>query len=240
MNARTWRRVIVVAAALGISSALSATLAAAGNSKHRHGDRTQGSGEVVSRTLEVKDFDRIDVQGVADVQVRFGKAYSAELEAEDNLIDLIEVRVEGRTLVVETDEHEDFETDEGMHLRLVMPALVGVVVHGVSNVEIEGMDAESVGFELAGVGNIEARGRAKRIEVELEGVGKIDLRDLEVEDAEVDAGGVGEVLVNVHGVLDARVNGMSKVRYYGDPREVRDDVDGFGRLVQATGSAHRR
>lgn len=240
MNAFSWRRAIVMVFALGIASALVTADAKAGHAKHGRKSRTHGSGDMVSRTLELKDFDRIDVQGVADVQIRFGASYSAELEAEDNLIDLVDVHVQGRTLVIKTDDDEEYDTDEGMHLRLVMPALSGVVVHGVSNVEIEGMDADAVSFELAGVGNIEARGRAKRVEVELEGVGKIDLRDLETEDADVAAGGVGEVLVNVHGVLDARVNGMSKVRYYGDPREVRDDVDGFGRLVQATGGARRR
>ena len=240
MFARTWRKVSLLALVVGIAGAAMATPAAAGHSKHGNKAHKRGSGDVVTRTLQLDDFERIDVQGVADVQVRFGDTYSAELDVEENLAELVDVRVEERTLVVDTDDDEGFDTDEGIHLRLVVPKLTGVVVHGVSNVEIEGMDAESVSFELAGVGNIEARGRVKRLEVQLDGVGKLDLRDLVAQDADVHAGGVGEVLVNVEGVLDARVNGMSKVRYYGDPREVRDDVDGFGRLVQASGGARRR
>lgn len=239
MFARTWRKVSLLISVAGIAGAAMVSPAAAGHSKHGQSEHKHGAGDVVTRTLQLKDFERIDVQGVADVQVRFGDTYSAELDVEENLADLVDVRVEGRTLVVDTEDDDGFDTDEGIHLRLVMPKLTEVVVHGVSNVEIEGMDAESVSFELAGVGNIEARGRVKRLEAQLDGVGKIDLRDLVAQDADVHAGGVGEVLVNVEGVLDARVKGMSKVRYYGDPREVRDDVDGFGRLVQASGSSRR-
>jgi hypothetical protein len=203
------------------------------HSHRHHGHQLKGSGNVVSRTLNLKGFDAIVVKGVADIDVALGTDMTVELSAEDNLIERVDAHVDGRSLIIDTRDWDGIDTEEGIHLRIVMPELTRVEVQGVSNVDVRGLDARQLTLQLAGVGNIEVAGKAEDLEVQLAGVGKMDLRDLVAQSARVHAGGIGEVELNVARELDAHVNGMSKVRYHGDPQHVHEDVEGFGSLAQA-------
>jgi hypothetical protein len=49
----------------------------------------------------------------------------------------------------------------------------------------------------------------------------------------VDISGVGHVLVNVSGVLEAQVSGLGKVEYIGEPESIKGDVSGIGNVSKA-------
>jgi hypothetical protein len=196
----------------------------------RHGDRIEGSGRIVSRSLDLRDFDSIRLDGVFTVEIEVGPDYSVELEAEDNLIDLVMVEVRRGQLRLDIEDHYEIETDEEFRLTITMPRLVEIEGDGVYELWATGLDNDLTTIRVDGVGEIELEGRTEKLEVECSGVGEIDLRNLVAQIADVSVDGVGEVYVHVEDDLRAQVDGMGQIRYRGDPRSVDDEVDGFGSI----------
>lgn len=192
----------------------------------------EGSGDLATRTFEVDDFDAIRIDGVATVEVTIADEYSCELTTDDNLLDYAVVEVRRGTLVLDLDDDVgNIDTDEGFRYKISMPRFVALRVDGVGNLEAEGLENEHFELKVDGVGNVELAGTVDRLEVEMDGVGEADLRDLEAKEAHVDVDGVGSVICNVTESLDARVDGMGNIKYYGDPPQVRESVDGFGKVA---------
>jgi Putative auto-transporter adhesin, head GIN domain len=193
--------------------------------KHKSVD---GSGVLETRVLDFEDFDGIDLDGVADIEINVGEAFSVELIAEDNIIDFVELGVRRGHLQIDLDDDQDIETDEGILLRISMPELRELDLSGVYNVTAQGIDNEKLKIVADGVGEVTLEGKTDQLRVAKGGVGKVDLRDLVAQFADVDANGVGEVIVFVEQELEAEANGIGNVEYYGNPVHVHGETAGLG------------
>jgi hypothetical protein len=202
---------------------------------HRKGKdkRIHGSGDLVKKTLDLKDFDRVRVNAVAEIDIEIGPRFDVVVEAEDNIIDLLDVDVSGGRLTIDMDDRYDIDTDEDVRFEITMPSLVGLDIRGVADIVVSGLDEKSVEIDCQGVCKVYCQGTAMDLDIDFPGVGSLDLEDLRAANARVRVDGVGNVDVRVTDKLDVEVNGMGKVRYYGDPYEVRTDVSGFGRISRA-------
>ncbi len=221
----------VVASVLVAASALMPATGVAGW-KHNN-ERIKGSGRVVQKVLDLEGFDRIRIDAVADVNIKIGPEFSVVLEAEDNIIDHIDVDVAGGKLVIDMDDRYSIDTDENIHFEITMPELEGLIFRGVGDVRVTNLNAKELEIECPGVGKLYCQGKAKRVDIDFSGVGTMDLGDLATSRARVRVDGVGTVVVNVEDDLDVDVNGMGTVRYYGNPGNVRSSVSGFGRISRA-------
>ncbi len=200
--------------------------------KH-NSERIKGSGRVVEKVLNLEGFDRVRIDAVADVDIKIGSEFSVVLEAEDNIIDLVEVDVAGGKLVIDMDDGYSIDTDESIRFEITMPELEGLIFRGVGDVRVTNLNAKELEIECPGVGKLYCEGKAKRVYIDFSGVGSMDLGDLVASRARVRVDGVGTVIVNVEDDLDVDVNGMGTVRYYGDPGNVRSSVSGFGKIARA-------
>ena len=52
----------------------------------------RGSGDVITETRQVSNFTRIELDGSGDVEIVFGNKESITIEAEDNIMPLIETK----------------------------------------------------------------------------------------------------------------------------------------------------
>jgi Putative auto-transporter adhesin, head GIN domain len=206
------------------------TIADAGGwlSRRNKHKSVEGSGVLETRVLDFEDFDGIDLDGVADLEISVGEDFSVELVAEDNLIDFVKVNVRRGHLQIDLDDDQDIETEEGVLLRISMPELNELKLTGVYNVAAQGIDNEKLEIVADGVGEITLEGKTEQLRVAKGGVGRVDLRDLVAQFASVDASGVGEVIVFVEQELEAEANGIGNVEYYGNPVHVHGETDGLG------------
>ena len=60
----------------------------------------RGSGDVVTETRAVSGFDQVSLSGQGELIVTQGDQESLEIEAEDNIIAVIETEVRGNTLYI--------------------------------------------------------------------------------------------------------------------------------------------
>jgi hypothetical protein len=195
--------------------------------------KVRPSGRTVEKTLDLSDFERIEIRTVVDLEIRQGEEYQVEVEIDEALEELLDARVSGNKLRIGLDEDVNWDGDEGIRLWITMPTLESLEVKGVADVTGRQLELEELEIVVSGVANIELAGTAQVLDLEFSGVGDVDLRDLEAMDADVRISGVGKARVRVKGELVASVSGLGNLRYYGDPQKVRPKVSGMGSIEAA-------
>ena len=93
------------------------------------------------------------------------------------------------------------------------------------------LDVKYLDIRLSGAGMLEINGKCNELELIMSGAGTFNGSSLEAIDATVTISGVGGAKVNVSGNLVATVSGIGGVKYTGDPKNVRRNVSGIGKIV---------
>ena len=173
------------------------------------------------------------------------------LEVDENLLQYIDIYVRGNTLYVETEQR--LNSRKGLKINIPVQELRRISSSGASNIEsVEPLKSTELEIESSGAGKLDLKleakwvelnlsgatlvylsGIAEKLEVEMSGAGSLSAGELMVKDCTVGISGVGHVLVNVSGTLDAQVSGLGKVEYLGDPESIEGDVSGIGRVSKA-------
>ena len=224
---------LIVGAAILIP-AFSATPASADWWKNRGRGSIRGSGDVVTETRDLEAFDGIRVESVANVHITMGDTQKVEIEAEDNIIDLIDLRVRRGRLIISMDDDHSIDTDEGIHINITMPTLRDLELDGVGSFEALDLNEEDLTIDVGGVGSVELEGKVDKLDLDVSGVGDVDLRDLVAQEARVRHSGVGHVRVRAEEDLDVRVSGVGSVRYYGKPKNISKREDGLGSITASS------
>ena len=242
------RRVLLVismAGSLVAKTALAATMIVTGG-----GNLTEGSGKVSEETRSVSGYSRLVLSGPMDVQLKHTGAEKVVVRADDNIVPLIDTRVEGGKLIVETKQGASFRTRNKILVLVDFKQIDAVLLHGSGdvladdikagifegtikgsgNMKIGKLDADTVAISIAGSGNFDARGRAGKIGLVIEGSGDVHVEDLQAKSAAVRIAGSGDALVNASESLQARITGSGDVRYRGNP-QVEKKVEGSGSVT---------
>lgn len=227
-----------------------AVLSACGITIDLDGARVRGSGISATDRRSVGAFDRVEIGGNFDVDVEVGPTRSIVVTGDDNLVPLVETRVQGTTLKIRSTE--SIGPRAGMTVSVTTPTLEAVSVGGSGSVAVRGVDAD--GFDagvhgsaemsidgdygdltadVSGSGELTMTGTADEVRAGVSGSGEIDLLDVRARTARVHVSGSGDVDVNVTESLDAEVSGSGDVRYAGGP-SVRSHVSGSGSVRPAS------
>ncbi|HUP01370.1 MAG TPA: head GIN domain-containing protein [Gemmatimonadota bacterium] len=203
-----------------------------------------GSGQIVSESRAVGDFDRIEIGGRFDVSVTVGGRPAVSLKGDDNLLPLVRTEVRNGALHIDSDR--DLRPHDDIEIVISTAALEGISSGGSSDVRVTGV--RSAGFRasvsgsseltadgafgdlsasVSGSGEIAMTGTADEIDARVSGSGELDLYEVRARAADVHVSGSGDVHVFVTERLNASVSGSGDVRYGGDP-QVSRSVSGSG------------
>jgi hypothetical protein len=212
----------------------------------------RGSGSTVTEDYDISDFDRVDISYGYRAQITQGEAFDVVLRVDDNVLKYLEVAKRGGILHIGMKPGRTYTfINVTLEAKITMPALNGVALGGGGNAAISGFRSGhafaadvSGGSDLSGdlvcgqailnvSGGSEATlsGSAGDLTAEVSGGSKADLSAFAVENANIEASGDGEVIVNVSGRLNAEASGDSRVYYLGNPT--------LGRIEASRGSEIR-
>jgi hypothetical protein len=190
------------------------------------GAQVKGSGVKASEERALDPFTSIELTGAPDVHVTVGGEQAVLVEADDNLLELVETRVRGRTLKIET--RESYSSRLGVTITLTTPALESVSVAGSGDVTVEGVDADSFEVSVTGSGDVRASGKSRSVEAAVTGSGDIDLSGLEAVRGYAHVTGSGDIRIHATEELTAKIMGSGDVDYTGSPGKVDSQVVGSG------------
>lgn len=221
--------------------ALGLTMAAAAAAAGCTSARGEDGGPAVQRNYQVGAFERIEVAGPYDVEVRTGSAPSVNASGPEKMVERMVVEVDGDTLTIHPRKRKGLNfgwSSHGEPVRLIVtvPRLAAAEIAGSGAIQIdrvagdrfEGGVAGSGDLRLgqvevgelkmgiAGSGEIRAgTGRAQRVEYDIAGSGDIDAADLAAEQAQVSIAGSGNVRANATRTASVDIAGSGDVRLTG-------------------------
>ena len=207
---------------------------------------------------------RINVSGVAKVELIQGERHEVRVEAPAGRVQRVQTRVEGGTLritnrgghveiplfgggaptaspriVVTAPSIESIVADGAVAFsasRLDVPAL-RIAASGAAKLRIDDLTAESLRLSGAGAVQVDVAGRVAEQSISLSGAGDYRAPRLLSETAKVSVAGAGRVVVHAEQSLRVNLSGAGNVEYLGNP-EVKQSVSGIGRVKRReTGTA---
>jgi len=222
-NHKTYRTAI--ASMIVVAGAMGTTFAAQAHPEHEDNN----SKKQVEQDFDYRDFDKITVVGVYNMDVKVGESgYSIHTSGEERYMSNMNVYVEDGTLYLETNEegkHRSWKgkNNKGIDISITLPSLAGLEITGIGNGEIEGIDSDAFTIEVAGLGAMELSGRCGKLDADYAGMGDLDARDLKCEDVTIDMSGMGSASVFASESVDADMSGMGSIDVYGKPKKVKKD-----------------
>lgn len=194
-----------------------------------------------TRDRSIGSFERLRVTGPIEVRVATGTPPSARIEADDALVDRIEVGVEGDTLVVRMGHEGWGETPAARAatppvVTLSTPALrsiavsagghvvagrvsgerVNLAVNGAGGIAVAAAQAEDLAATVIGAGTLSVAGKALHARLLTNGPGTIDAADLDASDLTIRLDGTGETRARARYTARITDTGTGRVTVLGD------------------------
>lgn len=213
------------------------------------GKRVRGNGNWTTQERSVSSFSSVEVNGAIDVHVVQGAQRPVKIEADENLMQYVEVYERGDRLVVETKSGYNLRPTQKMRITVTAPRYRKIDVSGACDVIGEGklnnpddleievsgagdihmdLNAPRVRVDVSGSGNVFLQGETRDFVVGLSGAGKVRCFDLKTENTKLDISGAGDAEVYASVSLDASVSGAGSVKYKGNASNVSQHVSGAG------------
>jgi hypothetical protein len=204
-----------------------------------------GNGKVVKETRSVQPFDGIKIGGAFKVFLNQGSTESVVVEADENLMSIIETDVRDGKLIVGTEEN--IRNSKKLNVYITIKKLKSIDVSGAvelkteSKLELGNLDfqgsgaseiklnftADHVEGDFSGASEIELEGSANSCRLNMSGASELDAEGFVVKEFDLELSGAGDAEINVTDKLNARVSGAANVRYTGDPK-VDSEISGAG------------
>jgi predicted small secreted protein len=194
---------------------------------HGLGADVKGSGKRVTQKRDVAPFTAISTDGAFEIEVVCQKNQGLEIEADDNILPLIETQVSGNTLRLRPTQN--YSAEDPPKIKITVPNIEAFSANGAGKFQISGLNNEKLTVSLNGAPTLTASGTTKMIGIDTNGAAKVDTHNLRAAHAVVDSKGVSKVDLGVSDQLDVNVSGPSHVTYKGDP-VVNKTVHGPGKV----------
>ena len=193
----------------------------------------RGSGVRKTEKRELPAFTSIETIGAFEVTVTCQKSASFEIEADDNILPLVETEVNGGVLRVTT--KKNYHSSGGIEVRITVPNLDRIKSTGAGKFRVSDLKNDNFEIHSTGAAQVSVSGQSKSVRISSTGAGKIDAHNLRANNAEVDVTGAAAADVYAIDQLDVRVSGAGRVTYSGNPR-VNKRVNGAGQVTKREGT----
>ena len=204
-----------------------------------HASVAADPGPQVSRNFTVGQFDRIQVSGPYEVEVRTGSGPSVSAKGPENLIERMEVEVEGGRLTIRPRRDEgriQWGSRGHVEVQVTVPSLSGAEIAGSGDIRIdrvrgesfeagirgsgdlsvEAFEATTLAASVAGSGDIRAAaGQAQTVDLKISGSGNIDTQGVAAQSASATIMGSGNINARASDTAAVRILGSGNVEISG-------------------------
>jgi hypothetical protein len=222
-----------------------------GSCRHFMGKRVRGNGTIRTEQRPVQNFKQVEVGGAAKVMVSQGDQPSVKIEADDNLLQYIEVFQEGDKIHVRNKKGYNLQPTDDIKVYVTSATYSRISASGACDIlgqnkisnsedlhlEVSGagdikmeVDAPKLSAEVSGSGSVRLKGQTKEVELDLTGAAHAYCYDLLAENTTVEISGAGSAEVYASVKLDATVSGAGNVSYKGNAADVNQHVSGAGNV----------
>jgi len=215
-------------------------------------DRITGEGPVVTETRTHNNYSGIDLRIAGDVYFKQDTVYKVVVEAQQNILDVLETSVSDNKLVIKFDNDVRVKDYEPVKITVSGPSVKELKISGSGNITTTGpinptsmeMDIDGSGnihmtelstglldADISGSGNISVdAGTASEEKLRISGSGNISLGDVTAVKATSNTSGSGDIRVNAGQQLNVTISGSGNVYYKGNP-VINTSISGSGKVL---------
>jgi Putative auto-transporter adhesin, head GIN domain len=206
-------------------------LQAQDNEKEKNKPKIEGSGNIITKTINVQSFDQIDVSGVFSLKLSQGSKEEVKIEADDNLQDLFEVKNDGSKLTINMKKETNFNSKKKLKVYITFKKLKSMDLKTVGDVSSEEslsfddvkignksvgsvdlkLTAQSVSIDNKSVGDVKLNGKADNAVIRNKSVGSIRAGDFVVQKMDINNDGIGSAEVNAEKECKVKDSFLGKV-----------------------------
>lgn len=219
-------------------------------------DCVSGKGEVITRTLSVADFKKVDLAIATNIIVKQGSNFEVKAIGQSNIIDLINTSVSNDMWIITTKENTCI-SDYKLSFEITMPNVDKLLINGSGNITLEDfINQNNLTMEINGSGKITLNKfeGIKKLDLSLGGTGSViankdisSITDLNVtisgsgdyngflisaDNNTVDISGAGDVKLTAVKTLNATITGSGSIHYKGNPT-ITKNITGSGKIIDA-------
>lgn len=209
-----------------------------------------GSGNIITKTVNTKPYDVINVTGSMEVYLEKGNEGTITVTAEDNVQDRVVVESDGNTLTISMKNNTSLQNTKKIKISVPFEIISEISLRGSGNVrgknmiinnsisltskgsgEIEVLvKTDLLNVQLNGSGEIEVSGTAKNVNANTTGSGEFKGKELIADQAEINISGSGNSSIYVNNSLVGKIKGSGSIFYGGNPTRNDVKVSGSGKV----------
>ncbi len=177
-------------------SLLLVTAAITFNSCILDSNRIKGRGDLVTKNVTVDYFNSINLNSVIHVEIEQSYDHTVKIEAQENLMDYIEIYEEDKVLYIDAKEPYNLEPSKKITVYLTTPEIRSIesngtgdtygssiyddiydlsfIINGTGNIDFAWTDAQNVNVELDGTGDMYLIGNGNNFDADIDGTGNLD------------------------------------------------------------------
>ncbi len=163
-----------------------------------NGKTVRCTGEVQTRNLELKGFDKIVINGSADLTLIQQEDFRVSVEANEEVFGYLDYHVEDGTLMLETVDHVNVQAKK-FQVTVTLPRLLLLEVNGAADADLKGgyCSTDKLRIEVNGAGDLDFNDiQVSELSIEVNGAGDIDATSLDVTALRVEVNGAGDVTLS--------------------------------------------
>ncbi len=197
----------------------------------------KGSGNVVTTSMNISGFNKIDAGHTFQVTITQSEDYSVVIYSDDNLVEHLDVRLDGDTLIINLANRKS-AWNATLEAEVSLPELTAVGFHGASRGNLQGiasdndftasvsgasrlegdLQAGQMEVRLSGASRLDLDGSGSSLDLHVSGASTADLEDFSVDSAQVDLSGASTAILDVKDDIGpVNLSGASRLIYSGDP-----------------------
>ena len=193
--------------------------------------QVKGNGNVASEIRELSKFKAIEIAiGYDKILVNCGQKPSLHIVGDENILPLITTRVSKGILTIESDS--TFKTESNSEIIINVESIEDFTFDGVGKTVIHNLNEDKFNCNINGVGSCELKGKVESFHVSVNGVGSVNAKQLIADDVVANLNGVGSVKLYAKNSLNASVNGVGGLTYFGNPTELILNDSGIGGITK--------
>jgi hypothetical protein len=210
----------------------------------------EGNGTIKQESRTVGEFRAVTVAGGILAMATLGEKGSLKIEADENLLALVETQVKDGVLVIRTRESvrpskpikativatklESAEASGGSRLSTMASAgrQFAARASGGADVVVEGIAVDEAVADASGGATVKLAGKAKKLTAHSSGGAKVQAYELPVEAAQAESSGGARVELAASNEVGGHASGGASIHVKGEPAKSQVKTSGGGRVVK--------
>ncbi|MCT4614332.1 MAG: DUF2807 domain-containing protein [Marinifilaceae bacterium] len=196
-----------------------------------------GNGNVISQKREISNFENIRASAGLNVYLKQGDKEELSVEADENIIDLIETKVESNTLILSVKNRirkstkrdiyvtiknlESLKISSGVDLKSLDYLKLGdisIAVSSGADLDLK-LDAKSTNIKVSSGADADIKGSTESLIATTSSGSDLNCMEFESKTVEAKASSGSDIYVYVTESITARASSGADIKYKGAPKE---------------------